>query len=209
MNPENKPENQTSNEPGFIPDDGVQDHTILAKQIHGTEVLYVTDPGVVSNCDGLFTREEKLKLVIRTADCAAVMIYDPDSSAIINLHVGWRGAQSGIIRRAFSALRKKGGGDSHHYRIAVGPAIHACCYQVGEEFYQYFDESFLELRNDQLFFDLPAIIRSQLQAEGVVSGNIEISDQCTRCSTWLLPSYRRNKTKQRIWNMIEKEGDTT
>jgi YfiH family protein len=209
LNRENELDNHSFGDRGFIPDNMVQGRAVLAKQIHGTEVVYVTNPGVVNNCDGLFTREQKLNLVIRTADCAAVMIYDPDSSAIVNLHVGWRGAHSGIIHRAFADLKKKAGGDSRLYRIAVGPAIHSCCYRVGKEFYQYFDESSLELRNDQLFFDLPAVIRRQLLTEGTVSGNIEISDQCTLCSTRLLPSYRRNKTRQRIWNMIEKEGDTT
>jgi len=89
----------------------------------------------------------------------------------------------------------------------VGPAIHSCCYNVGREFHDYFDKSFLLPRNGQLFFNLPAVIKRQLLSEGVVLENIEISDQCTRCSGRVFPSYRRNKTRQRVWNIIEKEGD--
>ncbi|MBN2364680.1 MAG: laccase domain-containing protein [Calditrichaeota bacterium] len=180
---------------------------VLARQVQSSIVKNVISAGVADKCDGLVTSTGNLNLVIRTADCAAVMIYDPVLEIAVNLHVGWRGVYSAIIGKALDKLTTDYNSRPQDCIVAVSPAIGSCCYQVGPEFRNYFDAAFLTERNGMLYFDLKGMINTQLIAAGVPPDKIEISAHCTRCSSLQLPSYRRNFTRNRIWNIIKIKGE--
>nr|NIV10922.1 hypothetical protein [Fodinibius sp.] len=48
--------------------------TVLARQVHGADVMYATEPGIYNQPDGFFTDKSGIHLIIRTADCAAVLV---------------------------------------------------------------------------------------------------------------------------------------
>ncbi len=179
---------------------------VLAGQIHSADVKYVDSPGFADQCDGLLTGTTNLDLVIRTADCAAVMIYEKSACVICNLHAGWRGVYARIIEKAIDRMKKDFGCRSENILVAVGPAVGSCCYEVGPEFRELFDKVFLLEKKSGLYFDLKKAIHRQLMNAGVSSENTELSPHCTRCSPLKLPSYRRDRTKNRIWNMIKIKG---
>ena len=177
----------------------------LAKQVHGKDIRDCRNPGTYDSCDGLMTTQKKLPLIIRTADCAAVMIYDARSKRIANLHVGWRGARAGIISAAVrKMLGEEEQSNASDLWVAVAPMILPCCYQVGEEFYSYFEESHLQQREDGVYLDLPQVIAQQLGAHGILVEQVQFSEECTFCSPLNLPSFRRDRTQNRIYNMIER-----
>jgi YfiH family protein len=174
-----------------------------AKQVHGKQVEQVTKSGVAGSCDGLATTSQNLPLVIRTADCAAVMIFNPDQKSIANLHVGWRGAHAGIIAAGIKKLVGPGSDSLDMIKVAVSPMIRDCCYEVGTEFYQMFEDKYLMKRQGKNFLQLEKVIDDQLQAAGILSRHIEYNQECTHCSHKNLPSYRKDKTKNRLINVIE------
>jgi YfiH family protein len=184
-----------------------ENHFAYAQQVHGNKVSPVYSAGLQPACDGLVTAKPQLKLIIRTADCAAVMIYHPEKKVIANLHVGWRGAQQKIIQQGINLLMKEWTIQPEELLAAVSPFIQSCCYEVGEEFYNYFDDNLLTRRKDKIFFDLKSCIYEQLLQGGIRMDRLEISTACTSCSSLMLPSYRRNKTDNRLINMIEIRGD--
>ena len=141
--------------------------------------------------------------MIRTADCAAVMIYNSIIKSIMNIHVGWRGAKSKIIENTLQTVFKKSDQNEDHVWAAVSPMIGPCCYQVGPEFYGYFGEQYLEQRESKIYFNLPHLIKKKLTAGGVSLSQIQFSNECTCCSSLKLPSFRRDKTRSRIINIIE------
>lgn len=179
------------------------DNLVYAKQVHGKEVEQIQNTGVVDLCDGLTTNVRKLPLLIRTADCASVMFYSPGHNSIANLHVGWRGARAGIIAEGIEKLSRRKAESIENMEVAVSPMIRGCCYEVGQEFYKDFVDQYLERRQGKIFLHLEMVIKDQLLGAGILSKNIEFSDYCTRCSSQGLPSYRRNKTRQRLFNLIE------
>jgi len=178
---------------------------VLAKQVHGNHIVRVSDAGVVDSCDGLLTRAKELPLIIRTADCAAVMLYSPSEDTIVNLHVGWRGAAAGIIGEALKILTKSYTLSRKEIWVAVGPLIRACCYQVGPEFTQIFGEKYLEKRASSLYFSLQDVIEDQLREAGILQNHLEFSGECTFCSPLRFPSFRRDNTRHRIMNIIKKK----
>jgi YfiH family protein len=178
---------------------------VSAKQVHGNHVEPVHKAGVIENCDGLMTDTCGLPLLIKTADCAAVMIYAEKQNIIANLHVGWRGAAAGIISKTIQTLSGGLQAEIHSMWVAVGPLLRDCCYEVGEDFYQIFQNKYLMVRGKRLFFHLQEVIQDQLLMKGILPEKIEFSGECTHCSPRELPSYRRSKTRNRLFNLIEKK----
>jgi YfiH family protein len=181
----------------------------FAEQVHGTNIKIVQSNGIRDNCDGLISDKSKLNLIIRTADCASVMIYDSQKKIIANVHAGWRGIKKKVVKKAIQELQRNYNSNTNYTVIAISPHIKSCCYQVGIEFKKYFKEKYLHKRGGDLFFDLTKILLDQLLETGVPLNQIQISPHCTFCSDKNLFSYRRNKTNKRIINVIKKiiEGE--
>jgi len=174
-----------------------------AEQVHENRVRLAPEPGIYPECDGLVSDCADLYLLIRTADCAAVMVYDPERKVIANWHAGWRGVKSEIIIEGINLLKQQLGCRPENLRVAVSPFIHACCYRVGAEFRRYFSGPYLHIREDGIYMDLKLAISDQLLSKGVLPEHLEVSDHCTYCSAHHLPSYRRTGTKNRLLNVIK------
>ena len=176
---------------------------ISLKQMHGATVVEASaqTDGSFPEADGAWTREPSDLLIVRTADCAALWLVDPQGGRLALLHVGWRGAASGIIRHAVQTLLEEGC-DPHALVAAAGPRIGRCCFEVGPEVAALFHEIDgavnppealkTRTREGSVSLDLGAIIAAQLLAAGLSSIAIHIATACTRCSDGTLHSYRRN-----------------
>ncbi|MEJ2050035.1 MAG: peptidoglycan editing factor PgeF [Calditrichota bacterium] len=179
------------------------ENTVFARQVHGNVVKYLSAPGIVESCDGLISGQPGLSLVIRTADCAAVMMFDWGKRIIANLHVGWRGARENIIYRGLQVMMKEHDCKPADILVAVSPFIHSCCYEVGKEFKNFFDEKYLSEKEGKFYFDLSGKILDELLSMEINIKNIELNGQCTFCYELQFPSFRRNGTKNRLLNVIK------
>lgn len=176
---------------------------VLAEQVHGNKVEYVSKPGIYQNLDGFYTDYPKIYLLIRTADCAAVFVSIPEIPAVGIAHVGWRGARANIVGNLIKKMMRRWNADPTLLRIAVSPHIRNCCYSVGEEFNEYFQPQYLQRHKSQLYLILENVIMDQLLEFGIEKQNINISTECTSCSSLPLYSYRaQQKTKNRLLSMI-------
>ncbi|MGH9344475.1 MAG: peptidoglycan editing factor PgeF, partial [Terriglobia bacterium] len=92
--------------------------------------------------DALMTAEARLLLSVRTADCLPVLVVDPDSRVIAAIHSGWRGALARITEKAIGEMRRCFGSNPRRLFAALGPCIHPCCYEVGEEVVDAFSGRF-------------------------------------------------------------------
>ncbi|MCK9461847.1 MAG: polyphenol oxidase family protein [Proteobacteria bacterium] len=130
-------------------------------------------------------------LAVQTADCAAVILADPDSRAVAAVHVGWRGACNGVLRNAVRALRDRGA-DPAALLAAIGPCIGPECYEVKEEVARRFPESVDPVRGEPGAFllDLAFAVEVSLIGAGLTSGNIDRVRVCTRCAAEALYSHR-------------------
>jgi YfiH family protein len=176
---------------------------VFANQVHGNEVEYASSPGVVESSDGLISDQPGLLLIIRTADCAAVMMFDWRKKIIANLHVGWRGAKKKIIYHGLRVMMKEHNCKPADIMVAVSPFIHPCCYEVGKEFKSIFSKKYLLEKEGKLYFDLSRNILDELLSMEIDINNIELNGQCTFCDMMQFPSFRRNGTKNRLFNVIK------
>ena len=182
----------------FAREVGVPDVPIVrATQVHGRRVVEIEArpaPGEVvdaGECDALVTRLSGVALVVQTADCVPVLLAGP--GALGAVHAGWRGAAANVAGAAAEAFLELTD-DPRSVRAWLGPAIGACCYEVGTEVAARFAEGFLRpSRHGRHILDLPALVRSQLVSAGVPPENIVVEGACTLCGGERYASYRRDR----------------
>ena len=168
------------------------------EQVHGNRVLVMkkgeTSWVPIPEADGLITDEKGEALVIRTADCVPVFILDPDRPAIGLVHAGWRGAQKKILSEAIDLLQHEYKSRPSNLRVAMGPSICRKCYEVGDEFRDYFP-TFVQKRAARNFFNLQEALKHELSQKGVPPGSIVESGFCTACSVDQFFSARKEGTQ--------------
>jgi YfiH family protein len=169
-------------------------HVYWRKQVHGDLVL--TAAGSSRGCpdaDAVITNQKNLPIAIRTADCVPIFIYDPIHQVIGLAHAGWKGTHLQIAVKALQQMEDKYSSKCYDLKVVLGPSIRSCCYQVGEEFKEYFPKDIVH-RNEKLYADVVGNNKKQFLKAGVREENITDSGLCTHCSPDYF-SFRREGAK--------------
>lgn len=138
--------------------------------------------------DAMVTATPGLALGILTADCAPVLLADPEAKVIGAAHAGWKGALGdaghGVLEAVLDAMEKLGARKDRTCAV-IGPCISQPDYEVAYDFRDRFLE--LGLRNHRFFvpsgkeghyrFDLPGYVAHRLTLAGV--GTVEMSGPST------------------------------
>ena len=176
---------------------------VLTRQIH-TDIIrpvgredwgkYMID-GASPECDALITREPGTALVIFTADCTPILLWDSQSGAVGACHAGWRGTAMDIAGKTVAAMVDAFGCDPAHIHAAIGPNIGDCCFETDGEvpgaMVQTYGQAALSwIRNvgEKYYVNLKEINAISLRRAGVA--HIQISDACTMCQPDRFWSHR-------------------
>lgn len=171
--------------------DSTVDALAIAGQIHGDRVKVVSGPGCYPGVDALVTEAPGVVLGITAADCAAVLLVDPESRIVGACHAGWRGVAARIPVATVATMQKRGAVPGR-LRAYVSPCISVEQFEVGLEVAARFDDAFVHSRPawPRPHVDLKAAITAQLRSEGVLPGHVEVSPHCTATDTDRFFSYR-------------------
>jgi YfiH family protein len=116
---------------------------VTIRQVHSDLIHCVADlPSEPLVGDGLITCTPGIFLGIQTADCLAVILADTKQRAVGVFHAGWRGTVKRIVEKGVGEMRRWFGTLPKNIKAAIGPGIHACCYEVGPEVRQQFESQF-------------------------------------------------------------------
>lgn len=193
---------------------------ISLPQIHSTTVHKVdsNDCGIgyynrdFKNCrifegDGYVTNDKNIVLGIKSADCSPVLFeaYDEDGTviAIGATHAGWRGTVGRITKNCVDMLVSEYGAERKRIRACIGPCIHKCCFEVGDDvkeavlsmgkdYKQYCTQSGKD--DGKYFCDMVGISTHVLiQESGLLAENISHISDCTCCLPKKYYSHRYSK----------------
>jgi purine-nucleoside/S-methyl-5'-thioadenosine phosphorylase / adenosine deaminase len=116
---------------------------ITLRQIH-SDIIHCVDstPADSLSGDGLITATPNLLLAIQTADCLPVILVDTKRHAVGVFHAGWRGTVKRIVEKGVGEMYRHFGTHPREVKAAIGPGIHGCCYEVGEEVRIKFESQF-------------------------------------------------------------------
>jgi len=166
---------------------GANTRLAWARQVHSNRVL-VANPGECGEGDALISEQLGLALCVVTADCVPVLL--ADGQRIAAVHAGWRGLVANVLRAAVHRFE-------HPQRVTawIGPAIGACCYEVGEDVAARIAaaagrEVISAREPGRPHADLRATATAQLEAVGIT--DLRHVPLCTRCEDRILWSYRRD-----------------
>ncbi|WP_044351404.1 polyphenol oxidase family protein [Dethiosulfatarculus sandiegensis] len=167
---------------------------VQVKQVHGREIKAAEkgDAAYLGEGDGLVTDRPGLGLLVKQADCQAVILAAP-GKAVANLHAGWRGNVADMPGYGVEFLEKNYHVDPGEIHAAVSPSLGPCC----AEFTNHATElgrAFLPYEVSENHFDLWRVTFDQLTARGVKPENIEISGLCTKCGREFFSYRREGKT---------------
>ena len=166
---------------------------VLTRQTHSDIVRVVTkndargiDHRNYPECDALITNDAGCALVVFTADCTPILLFDQVTGAVGAVHAGWRGTAADIAGKTVRAMVDEFGCHPENIRAAIGPNIGYCCFEtdrdVPEAITEAFGneaEQFIRKEGEKYRVDLKAVNALALRRAGVE--NIEISDECTMC----------------------------
>ncbi len=169
------------------------------KQAHTAKALIVTTPwkpGEAPEADAVVTNVRGLAVCVLTADCAPILLADPEAGVVAAAHAGWKGAKGGVIESAIEAMESLGA-RLDRISAAIGPAISQAAYEVSPEFKAAFladgetnERHFAQPGGGKPHFNLPGYVRERLQSKG--AGSIQDIGACTYENESILFSYRRS-----------------
>ncbi len=181
----------------------------VLKQIHSDKII-IPEKEDVKNFhtegDGLIMHKGSALIGVKGADCYPVLLADIKNRNIGAIHCGWRGIRRGIIENAIDNFAKMNSKLSNIF-VFVGPGICEGCYEVGKEIIEEFkgedvEEPFYTKVEDKFYLDPGKLILIKLLKLGINIKNIEFLSLCTKCSYNFLPSYRRDRSSDRIFAFI-------
>ena len=171
---------------------------VATRHVHGTNVYKVGEPLTSgAEFDGLVAGRVGPVLGAFAADCIPILFAEPEARVCGAAHAGWRGTVAGVATNVISRMVELGARPDR-VRIALGPSIGPCCFEVGPEVVAEFRSVFGELaglviagpRKDHI--DLRVANRAVLERAGVRLENLDDRPPCTRCEGDRFFSYRRD-----------------
>lgn len=183
-------------------------HLIHMRQIHSDRIVIIDSAmnfDTPPECDALITNRINTPLMVMSADCTPILIYDPSNHVIGAVHAGRQGALNAILTKTVKAMNQIFGSSINELHVILGPSIHGCCYEINETIASECEmkgyAKALIRKDSKLFLDVNTILLRQLDAMEVKQ--IEVIDHCTSCRHDEYFSYRADaKQTGRIAGVI-------
>jgi hypothetical protein len=182
-------------------------HLVAGKQVHGDRIAVVglqeRGRGALSGeetgpvADALVTGTPGVPLASYYADCVPVFLLDPVNKAVALAHAGWKGTALKIGSKTVQLMKNVFNTDPGRCLAGIGPAIGPCCYEVGPEVVEVFNNVFTSQAGlvrpsspGKMRLDLWEANRRVLLSAGLDERNIYVAGVCTSCHNDLFFSYR-------------------
>ena len=179
-------------------------YPVLSRQVHRDDVRLCTaadaGKGLIRDrdydADALITAEKGLPLVVFSADCGTILLYDPVQEAIGAVHAGWRGVASGLAAKTVRRMQEAFGTEPGDLLVATGPSIGACCFETDDDVPEAMRralgaaaEPYMVRRGEKWHIDLKGINALWLRQAGVQ--RIDVCPDCTGCHPERWWSHRK------------------
>ena len=168
------------------------------KQVHGDTIVAVSKESPVVEADAQWTDQAGLTLLIATADCLPVLMWDPLCERVAAVHAGWRGVANAIVAKTVRELTAQGS-CVQNLQIWIGPHIRQSSFEVEESLAQEICQTVPQAKpwiasgtEGRVLVDLEQVVQQQLVNLDVALTNIRKIKIDTRTDlSW--HSYRRDR----------------
>ena len=165
---------------------------LTISQVHGTVLV---EDGSGAEADAIFTAKPGRAVGVRTADCLPILVEDQSGHRVAAVHAGWRGVIGEITPLVIGRFLELGAPRSS-LKVALGPAIQRCCFEVDGDLPQRFSDAFgsqvVVGGYDKPHLDLSLAVRVSLERLGLADAQIDTLPHCTMCDQRFF-SHRRSR----------------
>lgn len=173
----------------------------VTRQVHSNNIALVNGNGsggvhFYDETDGLIGGHGDV-LVIKSADCLPVIVYDSVNERIAAVHSGWKGTANSIVKEAITKMVSLGS-KAEDLKIYVGPHIQKASFEVMDDVKEILEKNFeyegiIEKKDETHYLiDLGRVVALDAISMGVKEENIYVSNVDT-VTDERFHSYRRDK----------------
>lgn len=173
----------------------------VTRQVHSNNIVHVNGDGngdvnFYDETDGLIGGHGNV-LVIKSADCLPVIVYDSVNVRIAAVHSGWKGTANSIVKEAITKMLSLGS-KAADLKVYVGPHIQRTSFEVMDDVKNVFEKNFsyegiIEKKDERHYLiDLGKVVKCDAISMGVKEENIYVSNVDT-VTDERFHSYRRDK----------------
>lgn len=119
------------------------DRLTCANQVHGLQAVRITENLIgsgaysestaIEDCDAIYTDIPNVPLLLFTADCVGVGIYDAKHHALATVHAGWKGAIGHLPVITIESMQRDFDTRFEDCYIYLGPSIGPESFEVNQE----------------------------------------------------------------------------
>ena len=176
---------------------------IKPNQTHSNNVIVVDKNNInnyFENTDGLITNLKGYALITSSADCQAILLYDPIKNVIGNIHSGWKGTLNRIIYKAINLMIDRFNSNVKDIKVYICPSILQKCFEVDEDVVSLFINNYNDIdinkyinkdnTKNKYYIDTVSINIGVMINMGIDKENIFKSNICTKCNNDKFYSHR-------------------
>lgn len=158
---------------------------IYLDQIHSDKIYkYKKNRDNSTKWDWIISNKTNQDFRILIGDCNAICVLGDVWFGL--LHAGWKWLKKWILEKMIENIKKL---DKSELEIFVSHSIRSCCYEVWDEFLNYFDEKYLSKKqNWKYHFDMISLIEDICRKYWI--NKIFVYEECTKCNETFF-SHRR------------------
>ncbi|MTI66493.1 MAG: peptidoglycan editing factor PgeF [Firmicutes bacterium] len=186
-----------------------KERLVSSDQVHSTNIEIITKPNTnngiknqlhSNQIDGMLTNKPEITLFTYYADCVPLFYLDKNKKVVGIAHGGWKGTVNKIAGKMIDKMIDTYNSNPKDIIVGIAPSIGKCCYEVGQDVKNKFNENFTNLQGvlkstakGKWHLDLKKANMIVLKEKGIPNRNIIVSDLCTSCNNDLFFSYRKEK----------------
>ena len=197
------------------------DGLVRSNQVHKDTIRHVTaaDAGFLRpsgyTADTLVTNEPGLSLMVFSADCIILLLWDPVSRSVGAVHAGWRGTALDLPAKTVRELGRLFGAEPGNIRVAIGAGIGPCCFETHGDVpgamcaaFGPGAEAYIAPRGEKWTVDLKELNAWRLREAGVPAEQIDIFPLCTACHPELYWSHRKTGERRGVQGALISLAET-
>jgi len=180
----------------------IEQNIIFLNQVHGDTILVsdkTTEPDNLyfGDADAVITGTPGICLVIRTADCVPVFLYDPDKKILGAVHSGWKGCRLNISGKTVRKMQDEFNSTPENISAFILPSIGPDSYSIKDDVAQFFKND-TERKNGRIYLNMWKNIENSLIETGLPKNKIHISGICNHHNDDQFFSYRSGDTGRNL-----------
>ncbi len=168
---------------------------------------------VITETDALIASESPVVMLVSTADCIPVFIFEPQSRLCGLVHAGWRGVANNITIKTLERMQKKAKMRPRDFLVGIGPCIGPECYTMSHPV-QKEDPKWMpwikKISASHYSVDIKGKLLNDLHEFGILENHIFDAGICTACRNELFFSASKEGRKSgRFLSFIARQVSPT